>query len=94
MVSSLGANRGICHSVEDNAPVLIGIIHPCVQQGSAGVVVTPDALDDVVVEAKLRESGKSLQVVDLEHVLVRQTQSVRLCHDLSTKFFPEGSKCS
>lgn len=50
--------------------------------GGRSVEVKPDALDDVVVEAKLREPGESLQVVDFQHVLIRQTQSAGLCHDL------------
>lgn len=66
-------------------------VHSCVQQGSEpGVAIKPDALDDVVVQAKLREPGESLQVVDLQHVLVRQAQRAGLCHDLMTYFFTGG----
>lgn len=42
----------------------------------------PDTLEYVVVEAQLRQARETLQVVDLEHVLIRQAQRGRLCHNL------------
>lgn len=42
----------------------------------------PDVFDYVVVEAKLCQAREALEVVDLQHVLVRQTQSCGLGNDL------------
>lgn len=42
----------------------------------------PDTLEYVVIEAQLRQARETLQVVDLEHVLIRQAQRGCLRHNL------------
>lgn len=63
----------------------IYITHTTKYKTSEKYQAKPDALDDVVVETKLRQPRESLQVVDLQHILIRQTQSGSLCYNLSDK---------